>query len=88
MSAPRRTEHTPHSRLTRICEAMTNTMDQHPETQPADKAIIFLDDGHMGGIVLHGYTDDTDALADLLTHLKALFEANGKTLAIVPIHEG
>jgi hypothetical protein len=84
---PTRTEGKPHNRLTRICEAMTDAMDAHPEVQESDKAIVFLDDGRHGGIVLHGYNDDTDAMADLLMHLTALFKANGKELRIIPIGE-
>lgn len=85
---PVRTEDTPHDRLTRICATMTDAMDAHPETRPEDKAIVFLDDGQRGGIQLHGYNDEGDALTDLLIHLTALFEANGQTLRIIPIGSG
>jgi hypothetical protein len=81
----RRTEDEPHDRLTRICAAMTDAMDACPETQQGDKAIVFLDDGRHGGIQLHGYNNDVDAMADLLMHLTALFKANGKELQIIPI---
>lgn len=81
----KRTDGKPHSRLTRICEAMTDAMDAHPETQPKDKAIVFLDDGHVGGIQTHGYENVTDAITDLFVHLQAMFKANGKTLSIIPI---
>jgi len=80
-----RTEGIPHDRLTRICDAMTTAMDVHPEVHEEDKAIVFLDDGKMAGMVLHGYTDDVDAIADLLMHLQALFEANGKRLMVATI---
>ena len=48
---------------------------------------MFLDDGRRGGIALHGYDNDADAMADLLVHLRALFRANGKEMTIVPINE-
>lgn len=87
-SEPRRTEGEPHDRLTRICDAMSKAMDAHPEHRDGDKAILFIDDGHRGGIVLHGYDSDTDAIADLFVHLQAMFEANGKTLMVLPLGKG
>jgi hypothetical protein len=88
MTDARRSEGAPHDRLTRLCDAMTQTLEAHPEYRDGDKAMLFLDDGKRGGIVLHGYDADVDAMTDLLMHLKALFEANGKTLMIVPVGEG
>jgi hypothetical protein len=82
---PKRTEGAPHDRLTRICDAMTVAMAEHPEAGPTDKAMIFLDDGHRGGIVLHGYESDLDALTDLLTHLEVLFQTQGIPFHIVPV---
>ena len=67
---------------------MTQAMENHPEYQGKDKAVIMLDDGTRGGIVLSGYESDVDAMADLLMHLKAIFEANGKTLIIAPLGRG
>lgn len=86
MSAPRRTEE-PHDRLTRLCAAMTDALDAHPE-HGDEKCIVFLQDGKRGGLQLHGYEDDTDAMVDLFLHLKALFEANGKTLMFAPLGQG
>lgn len=81
---PRRT-HEPRDRLTRIGDAMTNAMTSHPEAREGDRAIVMLDDGNMGGIVLHGYDDDLDALTDLLVHLRAIFRAQGKDLDVIAI---
>jgi len=64
---------------------MSEALDNHPEHREGDRAIIFLDDGQRGGIQTHGYPNTADAIADLLVHLKALFEANGTTLSIIPI---
>ena len=75
----------PHDRLTRVCAAMTDTFDAHPEHRQGDRCIVFLDDGHRGGLVLHGYDDDTEAMADLLIHLRAIFRANHKDLQFVTV---
>lgn len=85
MGRPQCSEGKPVDRLTRMCDAMTAAMDAHPEYREGDKAIIMLDDGARGGIVLHGYDDDTAAMVDLFCHLKAIFEANGKTLMLMPL---
>jgi hypothetical protein len=83
----KRTEGEPHDRLTRLCDAMLDTLAAHPEVGD-EKVIIFLQDGGRGGLVLHGYDEDTDAMVDLLIHLKAIFEANGKTLLVAPLGQG
>jgi hypothetical protein len=88
MGSAKRTEGEPHDRLTRMCDAAIQAFEAHPEHRDGDKAIVFLDDGGRGGIVLHGYDSDVDAMADLLMHLKALFEANGRTLMVIPVGEG
>ena len=88
MSDARRSEGEPHDRLTRIADRMITAAERQPEHRAGDKTIIFLDDGDRGGIVLAGYDDDMDAMADLFVHLKAVFEANGKTLMLAPIGEG
>jgi hypothetical protein len=59
---------------------MTQAMEDHPEYRKGDKCIVFLDDHENGGMVLSGYNDTNEAMADLLMHLKALFKANGKTV--------
>jgi uncharacterized Rossmann fold enzyme len=65
---------------------MTDALEAHAEFRDGDRAIVMLDDGSRGGIVLHGYDDETHALADLVTHLQAIFEANGKTLILAPLY--
>lgn len=84
MNLSRSTE--PHDRLTRLCAAMTSAMDAHPETSDDVKCIVFLQDAKRGGLQLHGYEDDTEAMVDLFMHMRAIFEANGKTLSLMPIH--
>lgn len=80
----RRTEE-PHDRLTELCAVMTDALDRALEPGEAPKCIVFLDDGDRGGLQLHGYDDDTDAIVDLLVHLRAIFRANGKELLIAPL---
>jgi hypothetical protein len=84
MADERRTAQ-PHDRLTRMCAAMTDVFEAHAEYREGDKCIVFLDDGERGGMVLHGYDNDVDAMADLFMHLKALFKANGKELMFAPL---
>jgi hypothetical protein len=78
-----RTEGEPHDRLTRLCAAMTDALDAHPE-RGDEKCIVFLQSeaDKRGGLQLHGYEDDTDAMVDLFMHLRAMFKAQGKELMI------
>jgi len=62
---------------------MTEAFDAHPEHREGDKCIVFLDDGDRGGIQLHGYDDDAEAMGDLMRHIEALFKANGITMTFV-----
>jgi hypothetical protein len=74
----------PHNRLTRLCEAMTDALDAHPE-RGSEKCVVFLQDGDQGGLILHGYDDDVDAMADLLLHIRAIFRSHGKEMFILPM---
>ena len=73
----------PQDRLTRICDTMTTTFDMHPESRDTDRCMVFLDDGDTGGLVLHGYEDQGEALANLFMHLKAMFRSMGKDLDLM-----
>ena len=81
-----RTEGEPHDRLTRLCAAMTTALEGHPE-RGDEKCIVFLQSeaDHRGGLQLHGYDDDNEALADLFLHLRAMFRAQGKELLFAPL---
>jgi hypothetical protein len=83
MTTRRTTE--PHDRLTRLCAAMTDTLDAHPEMGDDVQCMVFLQDGESGGLQLHGYDDDTQAIIDLVMHLRAIFRSNGKELILAPI---
>lgn len=82
-----RREGKPFNRLTRMADQMTEAFDRLPEHRDGDKCIVFLDDGKMGGICIHGYDNDIDAMVDLFMHMKAMFKANGKDLDFVGLGE-
>jgi hypothetical protein len=84
----RRTEGEPHDRLTRLCAAMTDELQVNPDYTSEIKCVVFLVDGKQVGLQLFNYDDDLDAAVDLLFHLRAIFEANGKTLMLVPVGSG
>lgn len=79
----------PHDRLTRLCAAMTEALDAHPE-RGDEKCVVFLtsETDKKGGLQTHGYDSEMDAVVDLFMHLKAIFEANGKTLIFAPLNQG
>jgi hypothetical protein len=87
MSDARRSEE-PVDRLTRLADAAIKATEGHPEHHEDDKVIVFLDDGKRAGLVLGGYEDDTEAMVDLLMHIKAIFEANGKDLLFTTLGQG
>jgi hypothetical protein len=84
---PRRSE-TPHDRLTELCAVMTDALDAALEPGEQPKCIVFLQDDERGGLQLHGYDDDLEAMADLFMHLRAVFRANGKDILFAPLGAG
>jgi hypothetical protein len=78
----------PSGRLTRICAAMTDAMCAHPEYSDEVHCMVFLQDGKHGGLTMYGYERDSEAIADLIFHLRAIFEVNGSQLMIVPLGKG
>jgi hypothetical protein len=87
LTRPTRTEGSPHDRSTRLCDAALNAIQTHPDYN-GEKLIVFLNDGERSGIGLTGYEQDSEAMADLLIYLRAIFKANGKTLLIAPLGQG
>jgi hypothetical protein len=75
--------HQPFDRLTYLSAEMTGPLER-PENEDV-KAIVFLQDGQRGGIQIHGYDDDIQAMADLFAHLKAVFASIGKDLQLIAI---
>jgi hypothetical protein len=88
MSDAKRTVGEPHDRLTRCCAAMTAALEAHPEYSEDVKCVVFLTDPERGGLQMHGYEQDAEAISDVFSHLKAVFEANGSTLMFAPLGEG
>jgi hypothetical protein len=76
----------PVDRLTRLSVRMTECLDE-PAYEDV-KAIVFLHDAERGGIQIHGYDDDTEAMVDLFVHMKAVFQGMGKDLTFVGIPDG
>jgi hypothetical protein len=81
----------PTERLTRLCDAMTSTLEAHDEYRDGvDRCIILIDDDETGGLVIHGYDPDeggTDAVANLFMHLRAIIRSTGRDLDFVAIPE-
>lgn len=78
-------------RLGRLTDAMLVALEAHPEYGEDVSCVIFLQDNVRGGLQLHGYKGDDQrqssaAVADVLLHLQAIFEANGHLLVIAPLH--
>ena len=85
MTKPPTKSTTPQDRLTRICNDMIATFNQHGEKRDTDRAIVFLVDETKGGIGIAGYEDESEALVDLMVHLRAIFQAHGQELHFVPV---
>lgn len=75
----------PFDRLTHLSVEMTEPLDR-PENADV-RAIIFLGDSQKGGIQLHGYEDQAEAMVDLFVHVKAIFASMGKELAFIGVPE-
>jgi hypothetical protein len=74
----------PSDRLTELCDEMGKVLDR-PENADV-KCVIMLHDDDVGGLVIKGaYEDATDAAVDILMHLRAIFQASGKELLMVPM---
>lgn len=77
------TRHEPFDKLTHLAAKLTDPLD---DPEYADiKAIVFLTDDVKGGIQIHGYEEQMDAIVDLFVHLKAMFNSIGKDLQLIPI---
>lgn len=91
MSNVRRTDHVPHDRLTRLANVAVDAIEADGEHEDGDRAIILLDDGTKGGIVLHGYHAPEDVIADLVAHIRAIAESSGIDVRVIiapEVHDG
>ena len=96
MSLEAHQEGRPHDRLTDLA----NKVIEGATLPEGVKMIVFLNDDDRSGIGIHNYMPEgaeehdeealreasLEATVDLFIHLKAMFEANGKTLQILPVH--
>ncbi len=73
----------PVDRLTDLCDEMRSPL-LRPENDDV-KAIVFLHDPERGGIVIHGYDSEVDAMAELFLHIKAVFNSIGKDIDFVAV---
>lgn len=73
-----------HTLLTSLTDVMVKALEADPRSEGV-KCVVMLDDGKLGGICVHGYENGTDAAVDLFIHLRAMFNAVGKELSILPI---
>jgi hypothetical protein len=78
----------PHDRLTRLCAAMTDALMAHPETTDEIRCAVFLSDDRVGGLQIYGYDDDSEAVVDVLMHVRAIMRSNGKDLQIHAVGQG
>jgi hypothetical protein len=75
--------HVPTTPLTYLADEMAKPLDR-PECS-AVRAIIMLDDGGHAGILIQGYDDEREALANIVMHAQAMFAALGLRMDIVSI---
>jgi hypothetical protein len=73
----------PDEPLAFLAESMTELVPEGTE------AIVMLHDTETDRGVLHlwGFESEGEAVSAILTHLKAVFEANGQSLVVVPWHQ-
>ena len=76
-----REEKEPFDRLTHLCDTMQASING-PENDDV-RGIIFLADAKKGGIVMMGYDEVSQGIGDLLLHLKALFNSQGKSFGVM-----
>jgi len=72
----------PHDRMTRLADAAVKALEADSEYEPGIKCCVFLDDGVNAGMVLHGYEDTGEAIADVLVHVRAMLRTQGQDMQI------
>lgn len=76
--------HEGRDRMARLADAMIDTLAEHPEYGD-ERCIVLMHDGSGAIVRGEGYEDATQFLADLLTHVKHVFEARGQEVRFIPI---
>lgn len=83
MTGVERSEGTPHNRQTRLANEALDVLKANPEYK-GEKLIVFLDGEKTSAIGISGYDEDhpNEPLVNLFMHLRAMFAAQGKELAL------
>jgi hypothetical protein len=71
-------------RLMRIGDAMAQAMQAHCEYREGDGAIVLLDAGQRGAVVLCGHESEREAISTGLAHMAALCAANDIAFTVIP----
>jgi len=74
----------PESLLEHVADAMLNVGEEVDGLQ----MIVLLDTPETGQIAYRGYADDLEAVAAMLMHLRAMLNANGKDIGLLPLGRG
>ena len=77
-------EDVPHDRMTRLCDAMTQCLEEHPEYEE-ERCVIFVTGDGGGGLVGHGYEESAELMEDICQHLRAFGQATGIHSMVIPM---
>lgn len=81
----------PNTVLDRLGQAALEAIENHPEyVEGEHRAVAFIDGPKMGSTAMLGFDESergADAVATMLTHLQAVFAANGRTLKILGVDD-
>jgi hypothetical protein len=81
----------PGDRLGEIAERLGKAFDADPAKEDGDRLIVLLAPpvkGERGMIYCHEYPDEATMLDDLGIYVKALFEAHGQQVTVLPVGQG
>jgi hypothetical protein len=79
---PTRSEGKPLDRAGILGQVMLSALESFPEFRDGDRAIAMIETSEKSCLAMFGYEDDAEAGAALISHLKALFEANGQVFLL------
>ena len=76
----------PYHRVSRLADWALNGFRASPDYEgEGDKAIVMIVGPERAFVALANYSDDDDAMADVMVHLRAFFGANRKDLDFTTI---
>ena len=82
-----RKEGPPETPLERIADAMLDTGEALTQEMGV-QMIVLLDSPEVGQIAMRGYPNDLEAVTAMFMHLKAILNANGKDIGLLPLGRG